>query len=38
MKAVERMFPEHKSFVEANKNRSYTKVKQELMSVASHAV
>ena len=38
MKAVERMFPEHKSFVKANKDKSYNEVKRELMSAASHAV
>ena len=38
MEAVERMFPEHKSFVEANKDRSYNEVKRELMSAASHTV
>ena len=36
MKAVERMFPEYKSFVEANKSKSYNEVKQELMT-ASHS-
>jgi len=34
MKAVERMFPEHKNFVEANKSRSYNEVKQELMTAS----
>ena len=37
MKAVERMFPEHKAFVEANKKKSYNEVKQELIT-ASHTV
>jgi len=36
MKAVERMFPEHKSFVEANRNKSYNEVKKDLMAAAAH--
>ncbi len=36
MTAVERMFPQHKSFVEANKDKHYQEVKQDLMN-ALHA-
>lgn len=32
MKAVERMFPQHKAFVEANKSKSYQEVKHELLT------